>query len=912
MTGTTISNSYVDGVTLSNAAAYNPVSIAPGATITDAAGPGVYGTGTIDWTIANAGVVRATATAAGSYGIVLVGGGTITNLAGGIASGVYDGVAITGVGTVANRGSLVATDSTFGDGIVVRGGGSVSNAVGGGVSGGLNGIAMAAAGVVNNAGAVRGLTGNGVSLSGGGTVSNAATGVIVGYQIGVTLGTAGTVVNQGSIASGKTTGSGFYYDTATDVSTLLAGGVILDGGGVSNAAAGVISSYFFGVGLSGAGSVVNDGQVSASGTTSGFGVVLMDGGSITNDAAGTISGGVDAVLTIGTNTVTAVNEGTLEAGIRYGLDLHGADSYVSNAGSGTITAGYIGALLRGTNALAINAGSISAVMGVLEASGGTAVNRAMIVATGTGPNKHAATGIYQYHGGYVTNALGGTISSGSVGVLEAKLPGTVTNLGSITSSGRFTAGAGIELMAGGAVSNGVGGRITTQLFGVQIYGSGTVVNQGFILADDSVKGYGAGVWVKGPADISNASSGTISGGLFAVVLYNQSTVTNAGTIFGTNFAVSATPGYADRLIVVPGATFSGTVSGGNAVTSTMASVLELAAGTQVGSIAGLGSKYIDFAQVTVDAGAYWSLGGTVAPTQTLAFGGAGASLTLANPGSVAGTIAGFAVSDTIVLAGITGVTAATLGGHNLLTVSGGTGSPLTLQFDPKQSFHKSSFDFTTVGDNTDLIVPCFAAGTCIATPGGAVAVERLRVGDQVCLGTGGTAPVVWLGHRRVDCRRHPTPQAVLPVRVVAHAFGLGRPEADLLLSPDHAVFVDGVPIPVRCLVNDLTVRQESVATVTYWHVELPEHGVLLAEGLTVESYLDTGNRSAFANGGPVVAAHPDFARAVWERLGCAPLVLGGPMLELVRRRLLVQALALGYRPGEALPEPGRRRSGTKV
>ena len=191
--------------------------------------------------------------------------------------------------------------------------------------------------------------------------------------------------------------------------------------------------------------------------------------------------------------------------------------------------------------------------------------------------------------------------------------------------------------------------------------------------------------------------------------------------------------------------------------------------------------------------------------------------------------------------------------------------------------------------------PCYAAGTRIATERGAVAVEHLCVGDRAILAGGGTAPVTWLGHRRVDCRRHPRPEDVRPVRIAAHAFGLGRPQRDVLLSPDHAVFVDGVLIPVRYLLNDATVRQEAVDAVTYWHVELPAHDVLLAEGLPAESYLDTGNRAAFVEGGAVVTAHPDFARAVWHGKGCAPLVTEGPVRERVYRRLIAQALALGWR-----------------
>lgn len=217
-----------------------------------------------------------------------------------------------------------------------------------------------------------------------------------------------------------------------------------------------------------------------------------------------------------------------------------------------------------------------------------------------------------------------------------------------------------------------------------------------------------------------------------------------------------------------------------------------------------------------------------------------------------------------------------------------------LHFDPTSAPATIAYNPVT----GDVTVPCFAAGTRIATTRGLVPVERLCVGDHVQLAEGGTAPIVWLGHRRVDCRRHPRPQDVLPVRIAAHAFGLDRPQRDLRLSPDHAVFVDGVLIPVRYLINGATVVQEAVSSVTYWHVELPAHGVLLAEGLPAESYLDTGNRAAFA-GGKTVMAHPDFSRSVWARAGCAELVLAGPVRDAVHRRLLAQAFALGHTLTEA-------------
>ena len=192
-------------------------------------------------------------------------------------------------------------------------------------------------------------------------------------------------------------------------------------------------------------------------------------------------------------------------------------------------------------------------------------------------------------------------------------------------------------------------------------------------------------------------------------------------------------------------------------------------------------------------------------------------------------------------------------------------------------------------------------------------VERLRAGDRVTLAEGGSAAVVWLGHRRVDCRRHPRPEDVRPVRIAADAFGLGRPHRTLRLSPDHAVFVDGVLIPVRYLLNDATVAQEPAGAVTYWHVELERHGVLLAEGLPAESYLDSGNRAAFANGGVVVMASADFARRAWADQGCAPLLTAGPVRDRVYARLVAQALALGWRTQDAgagrvrwcAPDPAR-------
>ena len=111
------------------------------------------------------------------------------------------------------------------------------------------------------------------------------------------------------------------------------------------------------------------------------------------------------------------------------------------------------------------------------------------------------------------------------------------------------------------------------------------------------------------------------------------------------------------------------------------------------------------------------------------------------------------------------------------------------------------------------------------------------------------------------------------------------PHRDLWLSPDHAVFIDGVLIPVKYLIDGTSVARVAVDEVSYHHIELARHDVLLAEGLAAESYLDTGDRAAFTNGGGVRPSHPASAVLMWEASGCAPIVVGGPVLTAARRRL---------------------------
>jgi plastocyanin len=192
---------------------------------------------------------------------------------------------------------------------------------------------------------------------------------------------------------------------------------------------------------------------------------------------------------------------------------------------------------------------------------------------------------------------------------------------------------------------------------------------------------------------------------------------------------------------------------------------------------------------------------------------------------------------------------------------------------------------------------CFAGGTRITTATGEVEVENLRAGDLVATLSGkGTPmkPVLWVGRRRVVLTNHPQAEALAPVRIGAGALGQGMPHRDLLVSPDHCMFLDGALVPARLLVNGSTITVErGMAEVTWFHVELEQHDVLLAEGAAAESWLDCDNRSWFENAAVAqIAVSGTLADSGtgWDASRtCAPLVHGGPELATIRAAIAARA-----------------------
>ncbi|MEE7457395.1 hypothetical protein MPAR168_04850 [Methylorubrum populi] len=196
----------------------------------------------------------------------------------------------------------------------------------------------------------------------------------------------------------------------------------------------------------------------------------------------------------------------------------------------------------------------------------------------------------------------------------------------------------------------------------------------------------------------------------------------------------------------------------------------------------------------------------------------------------------------------------------------------------------------TAGDYNVQAAPCFTTGTLIRTARGEVAVEDLRVGDLAVTASGLLRPITWIGNRDLDGEGTALPHDQQPVRIRAGAFGPGLPARDLRLSHGHPVLVGadvngegGALVPVMCLINGTTIVREPATQVTYWHIELDAHDILLAEGLAAESYYDMGSRVWFAGAdGPLT--DPDFVPAgAYGR--CRPVAVDGAPVEAERRRL---------------------------
>ena len=597
----------------------------------------------------------------------------------------------------------------------------------------------------------------------------------------------------------------------------------------------------------------------------GAGVVVAgasatNAGTITGGEAGEGQGGAGVSLIAGTGasaTIPNYLDNTANGVITGGL----------GSGAGVSLISYNVALPQGT---VFNFGKITGGLAGIGSVGGDGVYVGSNVSVSGIPTDLVNTNTGTITGGEDTN-------SGSVGGAGIRL-GTS---GLAYTSGTVTGGAGYASGGAGAVVNSAHFIVT----------GGTVQGGRALDATGNANGGngGAGVYVNGGG--MQVFGATIAGGAGGAG-------SGTGTAGAAGDAIQFAPGNGGYLEIGQGVNFVGNVVGNYPSSDAI-----YLAGGGAATLSGIGSTITGFYKVDfttlAQPGASWTVqanyGAAVSPA----------------PSSSSVLFANFGTQDTLDitnLAYFNGAYATYSSGSGVLDVHEGVGGSqyyidITTAAGAGTNFQVSSDGGTgaegNAGTDITLQAACYLRGTRILTERGEVPIEELSVSDRVICASGERRPVRWLGYRRIDCSRYREPATVWPVCIRAGAIAEGQPARDLWLSPGHSILMDGVLIQAEKLVNGLTIVQVPRERVEYWHVELDAHAVLMADGLGAESYLDTGNRAAFVNGGRFIEAYPDFRPKHWSET-CAPLVLEGEQLSKARDAVLARARARAQALGRAI------------
>jgi lipopolysaccharide export system protein LptA len=713
-------------------------------------------------------------------------------------------------------------------------------------------------GTLANAGTVA----DGVTLAAGASLAN--TGLVetnAANSAGITL-RAGTISNAGTIIDSGLNGSAIVA-TAAAVITNAAGGVI------DESSTGLYGDLEAGVDLLKGGTLMNFGLIEAPGSIVD-GVILAGGAGLYNAGTITVGAGSGVVIDAGSSATNAAHgEITATGALGRGVNLYGG----TLTNDGAIAGAGVGVFLRDPASVS-NDGTISG-------TGGTGV------------------GIYLYAGGSVGNA----------GLIEGVAEGAYLRGGSLTNTGTLLAtgagGIGLDL-AGDAVATDQGlieGAIGVEELGASatLEVSGTIIGTG----GTAIVLGGAGDLLKW--DAGAVIDGAIAGGGGTLELAAGSAA--IGTLAGlggtiTNFSLieieqnalwdlagQDTLSAGETLDAAGALLISGSLIDEGAVTISgsldLTGTIDITDGALSVSGALTGSGLIELSDFgSLDLGAAAS-GGTIDFTD-----GTGL-LTIANAGQFADQIIGFGHGDTIDLTGIAFSSADTVtysNGHAIVYDNGSIVADFLLSGLPPGA--ELSLQSDQHG-GTDLIDPtgpaCFLAGTSLTTAAGEVAVEDLAPGMLVATIAGKLAPIRWIGRRRYDpAALEIGRDKVLPIIIRAGALGENLPRRDLMVSPEHCLYVGAALIPARMLVNGRSiVQRRSLEPIDYIHVELDEHAILLAEGAAAESYREIGNnRAEFA----ITAG-----TAVPPSDACAPILTAGPELRAIREALERQAVPVCWK-----------------
>jgi autotransporter-associated beta strand protein len=523
---------------------------------------------------------------------------------------------------------------------------------------------------------------------------------------------------------------------------------------------------------------------------------------------------------------------------------------------------------------------------------------------------HLIGGTLQITGANNTYSGGTVVETGStLDITTANLPSineNITDAGGLiafdqSTSGNFTGviSDGAQMGTGSVLSGSLdkddssgsnGGNVT--LTAGQTYTGATYVEAGTLtLGTANAIADSSGVTL-GRVGGAGGTAPTANGGATAILALSANNQLNSLSDDAGNATLVQLNGH--QLTLTPatgiGSDFGGVISDGSAAGG---SLVVNGAGTVT-----LGGDNTYSGGTTITGASTLEIGASgTAGTGAIGFSGSGGTLKIDGATMPTNTIDGVAESDTIDLTGIAydATGSVNLLANNVLQIVENSHT-YDLQLSPTQNFAGKYFamsqDSSTNGTNIEeQDTPCYCRGTRILTTRGEIAVEDLAIGDEVVTASGAIRPIVWIGKGRSLVT--PMNPGARPIIVRQNALSDGVPSRDLYLTKAHALYLDGVLIPVEHLLNGHSILWDNAAQVVeFYHVELPSHDVLIADGAPAESYKEEGNHLGFLN----TDRPADIARSDWY----APVLSNGPIVAAAWQRLLDRS---GFTPPALTEDP---------
>ncbi|MDJ0641970.1 MAG: hypothetical protein QNJ15_04055 [Erythrobacter sp.] len=351
---------------------------------------------------------------------------------------------------------------------------------------------------------------------------------------GVLVGANSTVTNSGDIRSSGTSGVAIAAGDGSTITNAAGSNIITTGDNGFNTV------------IAGAGTLINDGVLSAAGAGASA-VTITGDGTVTN--GGILAAADGRAIDIG-GVGTVANTGTIGARAANAIRFNSAGSTLTNDGT-VITEGDGATVVQGTAGTTVaNTGTITAdgntLAGLLLGTGSTVTNSGTISTTG-----NSAVGVAVADGSTVTNEAGGTVSTtgDNSGAVIFTGGGTITNDGTISTAGTD---ATALLFFGAATINNAGTISAAAARAIDLAAASTVNNDGTITAATDGIRFNAG------STLNNSATGSITGDTGVTGSTGDDTVVNFGTITGTTAAAALGDG-ADAFQQWSGAAVNGNV-----------------------------------------------------------------------------------------------------------------------------------------------------------------------------------------------------------------------------------------------------------------------------------------------------------------------------------------------------------------